>query len=284
MEDNELRDIILEKSDEQRSIKIKKLLMFVAMFFILFLIVLIAMKILNSDYNATGANNQDARLVLPPEPEIVKDTKGGDELFQQVPIIPENKGQDSFEDMVKSLKDKESQRQTEQTASQSQEPTPNVQELIKQQQSVELDKQDKEQPKQTAKSEPKVSSKEQIKPEQKTATKQDTKVGTKVVKEQPKQLAKPEPKVIPKEHNKSAQSVSSGNYIQIVAVKNFNENAAEIKKLKSNGYSYKLHKVNVKGVEMTKIVVGPYSSESIKNELAKIKSNVATGAFIVNIK
>ena len=252
MEDNELRDIILEKNDEQKSIKIKKLLMFVAMFFILFLIVLITMKIVNSGDELNSETNQDSRLVLPPEPQAVKESKGGDELFQQVPIIPENKGQDSFEDMVKSLKDKEAQKQSEQAiVTPSEEKTPNVQELIKEQPTE-----------QAGKSESRAEVKSVVIP-----------------KEQPKPQAKKtdvKPSV--------TQHVGGGSYIQVVAVKNFNENAAEIKKLKSHGYSYKLHKVTVNGTEMTKVVVGPYSQESIKSELAKIKSNVASGAFIVNIK
>ena len=277
MEDNELRDIILEKNDEQKSIKIKKLLMFVAMFFILFLIVLITMKIVNSGDELNSETNQDSRLVLPPEPQAVKESKGGDELFQQVPIIPENKGQDSFEDMVKSLKDKEAQKQSEQAiVTPSEEKTPNVQELIKEQPTEQAGKSESRAevksvviPKEQPKLAPQKEQQAKTKPEPKQTT----------AKEQPKPQAKKtdvKPSV--------TQHVGGGSYIQVVAVKNFNENAAEIKKLKSHGYSYKLHKVTVNGTEMTKVVVGPYSKESIKSELAKIKANVASGAFIVNIK
>jgi ABC transporter, ATP-binding protein len=277
MEDNELRDIILEKNDEQKSIKIKKLLMFVAMFFILFLIVLITMKIVNSGDELNSETNQDSRLVLPPEPQAVKESKGGDELFQQVPIIPENKGQDSFEDMVKSLKDKEAQKQSEQAiVTPSEEKTPNVQELIKEQPTEQAGKSESRAevksvviPKEQPKLAPQKEQQAKTKPEPKQTT----------AKEQPKPQAKKtdvKPSV--------TQHVGGGSYIQVVAVKNFNENAAEIKKLKSHGYSYKLHKVTVNGTEMTKVVVGPYSQESIKSELAKIKSNVASSAFIVNIK
>ena len=277
MEDNELRDIILEKNDEQKSIKIKKLLMFVAMFFILFLIVLITMKIVNSGDELNSETNQDSRLVLPPEPQAVKESKGGDELFQQVPIIPENKGQDSFEDMVKSLKDKEAQKQSEQAiVTPSEEKTPNVQELIKEQPTEQASKSESRAEVKSVvipQEQPKLASQK----EQQAKTKPEPKQTT--AKEQPKSQAKKtdvKPSV--------TQHVSGGSYIQVVAVKNFNENAAEIKKLKSHGYSYKLHKVTVNGMEMTKVVVGPYSQEGIKSELAKIKSNVASGAFIVNTK
>ena len=277
MEDNELRDIILEKNDEQKSIKIKKLLMFVAMFFILFLIVLITMKIVNSGDELNSETNQDSRLVLPPEPQAVKESKGGDELFQQVPIIPENKGQDSFEDMVKSLKDKEAQKQSEQAiVTPSEEKTPNVQELIKERPTEQAGKSESRAevksvviPKEQPKLAPQKEQQAKTKPEPKQTT----------AKEQPK----PQAKKTDVKHSVT-QHVGGGSYIQVVAVKNFNENAAEIKKLKSHGYSYKLHKVTVNGMEMTKVVVGPYSQEGIKSELAKIKSNVASGAFIVNIK
>lgn len=284
MEDNELRDIILEKSEDKKSVKIKKLLMLIAMFFILFLIVLIAMKIINSDdSNNMDMANKDARLVLPPEPEISKDNKAAnDELFQQVPIIPESKGQDSFEDMVKSLKDKETQRQTEQPVATNDEPAPNVQDLIKQQ-NAQIQPQ---QPAVEPKHESKVTPKEQPKVVP-TKPKEQTRPAP---KDEQKQIAKEQVKdTKPKEHAKSAtkpasQIAGSGGYIQIAAVRNFSEDTADIRKLKAHGYSYKLHKVVVNGVEMTKIIVGPYSKDSIKSELAKIKSNVASGAFVINIK
>ena len=76
----------------------------------------------------------------------------------------------------------------------------------------------------------------------------------------------------------------SGSYIQVFAVKHFNEKAPELGKLKAAGYAYKLYRTNVNGDEIIKVLVGPYSGAQLKSELAKIKQNAAPNAFIVNIK
>ena len=120
MENEELKDILLEKDDEAKGAKLKKLLMFIAALVILFLIIIVAMKLVNSNDSAQSQNEADSRLVLPPVPaeqpvdtqvpaqDTNSDVKKGDtQLFEQVPIVPENKQQDDFEDMIKKLKDKE---------------------------------------------------------------------------------------------------------------------------------------------------------------------------------
>ena len=58
----------------------------------------------------------------------------------------------------------------------------------------------------------------------------------------------------------------------------------ELGKLKAAGYAYKLYRTNVNGNEIIKVLVGPYSGEQLKSELAKIKQSAAPNAFIVNIK
>ena len=120
MENEELKDILLEKDDEAKGAKLKKLLMFIAALVILFLIIIVAMKLINSSDSTQAQNEADSRLVLPPVPaeqpvdtqvpaqDTNSDVKKGDtQLFEQVPIVPENKQQDDFEDMIKKLKDKE---------------------------------------------------------------------------------------------------------------------------------------------------------------------------------
>lgn len=107
MEDkNELSDIVLEKDDDSQGVKLKRILVIAAVLVLLFLAVLIIMRALNKP-----ASSQEARLVLPPEPKSVE-TKIDEPLFEQVPIIEEE--EESFEDMVKKLKEKEIQRTKEQ--------------------------------------------------------------------------------------------------------------------------------------------------------------------------
>lgn len=111
MEDkNELSDIVLEK-DDNKILKTKRILVIAALAIVVFLLVLVVMKVINKPEQ----NNQNAKLVLPPEP-IAKEvaTNKDDQLFKQVPIIEEeNDKKESFEDMVKSLKEKEIKKQEE---------------------------------------------------------------------------------------------------------------------------------------------------------------------------
>lgn len=299
MEYNELRDIMLEKNDEKKGKNTKKILMLIALALIVFLGVLVAMKILNTSTDSSAVAQPDSRLVLPPEPQAPKPTPPAkkqesavaqnenkpvpvpvqpkpeepakkDELFQQVPIIPEGKGQDSFEDMVKALKDKDSKHKQEQNLTAQPEPK-----TI--QKAIESDKKTNE-----------ATKKADTKSEK--PTKQEPKITVVKPKEEVK---KPEKKAEqPKKDTATAKTESkdpgvtppSGTYIQVFAVSKFDENSAEIRKLKANGYSYNLYGTTVKGNKVIKILVGPYDSKELAGELAKIKKNIASGAFIVNIK
>ncbi|MBV5278344.1 MAG: SPOR domain-containing protein [Campylobacteraceae bacterium] len=105
---NELSDIVLEKGDN-KTLKVKRLLILVAFLILVFLVALASMKMLNKDQG-----KDTSKLILPPEPtsqeaQIPKD----DQLFKQVPIIEENPKKDNFEDMIKTLKEKEIQKQEE---------------------------------------------------------------------------------------------------------------------------------------------------------------------------
>lgn len=107
MEDkNELSDIVLEK-DNGKVLKIKRILIIIALLIIVFLGVLVTMKLINKPNQ-----NVAEKIVLPPEPKSIADNKVKDEeLFKQVPIIEENKTKkDNFENIVKNLKEKEIQK------------------------------------------------------------------------------------------------------------------------------------------------------------------------------
>ena len=57
-------------------------------------------------------NGKDtSKLILPPEPTQETQLPKDDQLFKQVPIIEENPKKESFEDMIKTLKEKEAQKQ-----------------------------------------------------------------------------------------------------------------------------------------------------------------------------
>jgi len=81
-ERNELSDIVLEKDEGSKNMKLKRVLVIAAVLVLLFLAVLIIMRALNKP-----DQTQEARLVLPPEPQSAPAPQANEErLFQQVPI------------------------------------------------------------------------------------------------------------------------------------------------------------------------------------------------------
>jgi ABC transporter, ATP-binding protein len=309
MEYNELRDIMLDNNEDKKSKSVKRILVLVAVFVIIFLAVLIAMKFLNSSEPNAQIAQPDSRMTLPPEPDntrsipqqvnvptpeqvtqaqpqpqpettqpLVQEPQQNN--FEQVPIVPENKGQDSFEDMVKSLKEKEDKKQQEAQAGDPATPPTEpatIQGALKQNdapspQPSEL----KAEPKQHVNV---VKTKEQ---KQKEAKNEKVAKQPKATDAHKEKVAKQKPtKQTPASGGDEAHS---GSYIQVFAVKHFNEKAPELGKLKAAGYAYKLYRTNVNGDEIIKVLVGPYSGAQLKSELAKIKQNAAPNAFIVNIK
>ena len=277
MENDELKDILLEKDDEAKGLKLKKLLMFIAALVILFLIIIVAMKLINSSDPTQAQNEADSRLVLPPVPaeqpvekpamDTNSDIKKGDtQLFEQVPIVPESKQQDDFEDMIKKLKDKENTK-----------PAPKAEEPKEVVKAVEH-------PAETPakKPEPKVETPAkkaekpaaiEKKPESKPA-KTETKTEKKV---EPKTEAKSEKKV---EAPAKAETIAKGSYVQVFATSKFNPNAEYMKKIADKGYSYK----TIKAGELTKILVGPFDEKSLQKAINDIRKDVNKDAFVFRAK
>ena len=307
MEYNELRDIMLDNNEDKKSKSVKRILILVAVFVIIFLAVLIVMKFLNSSETNDQIAQTDSRLVLPPEPDNTRSipqqvsvpatppnepapqvaqanvppvapppsepqAQQPNPAFEQVPIVPENKGQDSFEDMVKALKEKEDKRQQDAGA-----PAPTPTESSTIQGALKQNDAPSAQPGES-KAEPKqhVNVVKQKEPKQEKAAKQPKNDAAK--EKQAKQ------KPVKQAPAASGGDAHSGSYVQVFAVKHFNEKAPELGKLKAAGYAYKLYRTNVNGNEIIKVLVGPYSGEQLKSELAKIKQSAAPNAFIVNIK
>jgi len=308
MEYNELRDIMLDNNEDKKSKSVKRILILVAVFVIIFLAVLIVMKFLNSPETNDQVAQTDSRLVLPPEPDNTRSipqqvsvpatppsepapqvaqtnvppvappppsepqAQQPNPAFEQVPIVPENKGQDSFEDMVKALKEKEDKRQQDTGAAATAPTEPStIQGALKQNDVPSA---------QTG--EPKAEPKQHVNVVKQKEPKQE-----KPAKQPKKDMAKE--KQAKQKPAKQAPAASggdahSGSYVQVFAVKHFNEKAPELGKLKAAGYAYKLYRTNVNGNEIIKVLVGPYSGEQLKSELAKIKQSAAPNAFIVNIK
>ena len=284
MENEELKDILLEKDDEAKGAKLKKLLMFIAALVILFLIIIVAMKLVNSNDSAQSQNEADSRLVLPPVPaeqpvdtqvpaqDTNSDVKKGDtQLFEQVPIVPENKQQDDFEDMIKKLKDKEGAK----SAPKTEEPKEVVKAVEHPAEAPKKAETKVEAPakKVETKSEAKAEKKAEAKPA-KTEAKAEKKAETKAEK-------KPETKVEKKaEAPAKAESVAKGSYVQVFATSKFNPNADYMKKIAAKGYSYK----TIKAGELTKILVGPFDEKGLQKAVNDIRKDVNKDAFVFRAK
>ena len=297
MENEELKDILLEKDDEAKGAKLKKLLMFIAALVILFLIIIVAMKLINSGDSTQAQNEADSRLVLPPVPaeqpvdtqvpaqDTNSDVKKGDtQLFEQVPIVPENKQQDDFEDMIKKLKDKEGAK----SAPKTEEPKEIVKAVEKPAEAPKKAEAKVEAPAKKAetKSEAKVEKKAEAKPakteakaEKKAETKAEKKPETKVEKkaEAPAKAEKVEKKA---EAPAKAESIAKGSYVQVFATSKFNPNADYMKKIAAKGYSYK----TIKAGELTKILVGPFDEKGLQKAVNDIRKDVNKDAFVFRAK
>ena len=297
MENEELKDILLEKDDEAKGAKLKKLLMFIAALVILFLIIIVAMKLINSGDSTQAQNEADSRLVLPPVPaeqpvdtqvpaqDTNSDVKKGDtQLFEQVPIVPENKQQDDFEDMIKKLKDKEGAK----SAPKIEEPKEVVKAVEHPAEAPKKAETKVEAPakKTETKSESKVEKKPEAKPakteakaDKKAETKAEKKPETKVEKkaEAPAKAEKVEKKA---ETPAKAESVAKGSYVQVFATSKFNPNADYMKKIAAKGYSYK----TIKAGELTKILVGPFDEKGLQKAVNDIRKDVNKDAFVFRAK
>ena len=297
MENEELKDILLEKDDEAKGAKLKKLLMFIAALVILFLIIIVAMKLVNSNDSVQSQNEADSRLVLPPVPaeqpvdtqvpaqDTNSDVKKGDtQLFEQVPIVPENKQQDDFEDMIKKLKDKEGAK----SAPKTEEPKEVVKAVEHPAEAPKKAETKVEAPAKKAetKSEAKAEKKAETKPakteaktEKKAETKAEKKPETKVEKkaEAPAKAEKVEKKA---EAPAKAESVAKGSYVQVFATSKFNPHADYMKKIAAKGYSYK----TIKAGELTKILVGPFDEKGLQKAVNDIRKDVNKDAFVFRAK
>lgn len=297
MENEELKDILLEKDDEAKGAKLKKLLMFIAALVILFLIIIVAMKLINSSDSTQAQNEADSRLVLPPVPaeqpvdtqvpaqDTNSDVKKGDtQLFEQVPIVPENKQQDDFEDMIKKLKDKEGAK----SAPKTEEPKEVVKAVEHPAEAPKKAEAKVEAPAKKAetKSEAKAEKKAETKPakteakaEKKAETKPEKKPETKVEKkaETPAKAEKVEKKA---EAPAKAESIAKGSYVQVFATSKFNPNADYMKKIAAKGYSYK----TIKAGELTKILVGPFDEKGLQKAVNDIRKDVNKDAFVFRAK
>ncbi len=245
---NELSDIVLEKGDN-KTVKMKRILILVAFLILVFLVALASMKVANKDQG-----KDTSKLILPPEPTQETQIPKDDKLFKQVPIIEENPKKESFEDMIKTLKDKEAQKQEDAKGSD-------------------------------------VKTKETTTTPTATTPVKET-APAKVKEEPKKEAAKPQqmlrstevaPSTTPSTSSGSG-TVAPGIYVQVGAVATAPD-AKQLSDIKSKGFDCKTYATVVNGNKVVKLLIGPYAtSAKAENALSLIRSSVNKNAFIYRVK
>jgi len=249
---NELSDIVLEKGDN-KTVKMKRILILVAFLILVFLVALASMKVANKDQGKDAS-----KLILPPEPTQETQIPKDDQLFKQVPIIEENPKKESFEDMIKTLKDKEAQKQEDAKGTD-----------VK--------------PKESATT-PITST-----PIKEAVPAKTKEVAPAKVKEAAPVKAQPllrSTEVTPSETHAttSGGNATPGIYVQVGAVATAPD-AKQLNDIKSKGFDCKQYTTEVNGNKVTKLLVGPYAtSAEAENALSLVRSSVNKNAFIYRVK
>ncbi len=104
----------------------------------------------------------------------------------------------------------------------------------------------------------------------------------------PKIVTKPKPivkKVKPKViHKKEVRKIVKNYYIQVAAVTKTNPSKRFLRLITKNGFKYKIVEVNVKGMKVKRVLVGPFSRNELKPALKKVKAKISASAFVKRIK
>ena len=274
MDEKKFDDIILEK--DNKSEKIKKILLRVIALVILFLVVMIVMKLINSD--EAPSSEQNAQGIFPTE----------NNNFENTPVANAEPSDDfaALRSQLQGLDTNSSPANTiNPTNTENAKPLPpepqNVpvpEEPIKEAPKPEVKEVKKEEPKkEEVKSAPAKKENNAKKSEPKTESK----------KQAPAKSAPEKPadaKDLFKNVEVTSGNLPAGTYIQIFSVSNFDPKSKELEPIKANGYAYKLYKSEVNGKEITRVLVGPFNNQEITAEMDKIRKNVRKDAFVYRIK
>lgn len=266
---------------------IKKILTGIAILVVLFLIVLIIMKFINS-----GNMEEPKPLVMPSEetifkPKAKKPSQPIREIDEASSKNVETKKLEPQIVEIRPIKMEEAPKKIENTIETKDEIKQTIEksspkEEIKQEPKAETTKSKQEVVVVTSKKEtPKQESKKVIKEEKvkKGAQKQEVKKQT---PKAPKQEVKKQTSA--QKNNVTQTTLQKGNYIQVLATADFKPDADYIKKLKSKGYSYTLYKTTVKGREYVKVLVGPFNEAKLNSEIPNIRATINKNAFVFRVK
>ena len=270
---------------------IKKILTGIAILVVLFLIVLIIMKFINS-----GNMEEPKPLVMPSEeiifkPKAKKPSQPIKEIDETLNEKIEAKNSEPQIVEIRPIKAEEAPKPKEEV----EHATTETKEEIKQ---PIVENKPKEEVKQEPKAEvvkPKqevvvVTSKKETPKQEPKKTIKEEKVKKEVQKQEVKKQTSKAPKQESKNQTPAQQSnvtqttLQKGNYIQVLATADFKPDADYIKKLKSKGYPYTLYKTTVKDKEYIKVLVGPFDEAKLNSEMPNIRATINKDAFIFRVK
>ncbi len=271
---NDLSDIVLEK-DSKKTESTKKWLLTAASMILLFLIILIVMKMLNKpDTTIQGniASVGESVESLAPADTLESTEAASENLFKKEPIIDKTSETDlKFEEMVRKLKEQDK------VSAPVAEAPPVVKQEVKQ---------------------VVPSSVQEVKPREITPVvevMQNTQLP--IEKTRPVIQSKPKRRVIPVKdvftntnraptyRQQTKIPAISGYFIQVGATAKSFPDKNFLTKIKRAGFDYIVHGVTVKGKQIKKVLVGPYSTrDGAKNALSGVKANINPSAYIYRIK
>ena len=243
-------DIILENNN--KSDKVKKILLRIIALVILFLVVMIVMRLLN------GSDDKANQTLFPAEPNATE--------FENIPVSQGGE-LDEFEALKQQMQGFEGNASTlesnntfvmplpssEINTTQTQEPTKPTQPSVKPAQK----------PAQPS-----------VKPADKPATTQ--KPATKPATQKPATQTTQKPATT----TSSGDKLAAGSYVQVYSVSKLDTKSRDLKKIEQNGYKYSTRK----GGESIKVLIGPFDADELSAELAKIRANINKDAFVVQVK
>lgn len=265
---------------------IKKILTGIAILVVLFLIVLIIMKFINS-----GNMEEPKPLVMPSEetifkPKAKKPSQPIREIDEASSKNVETKKLEPQVVEIRPIKIEEAPKKIENTIETKDEVKQTIvksspKEEVKQEPKAEIAKPKQEVVVVTSKKEaPKQEPKKAVKEEKvkKEAPKQEVK------KQAPKAQKQESKDQTPAQSNVAQTTLQKGSYIQVLATADFKPDADYIKKLKNRGYSYTLYKTTVKGKEYIKVLVGPFDEAKLSSEMPNIRATINKDAFVFRVK
>jgi DedD protein len=272
---SDLSDIVLEKSSKTAE-GTKKWLLTIASAILLFLIILIVMKMLKqSDIDTTEDNIANIGESVESINQNEQPKAEGENLFKKEPIMDESSETDEkFEEMVKKLKEQDAIVETPKI----EEPKIPVAKITP----ITAVKEVKPQELQTIVQEavPVITTPIQVTP---PVVKKVVQPVKKIV--QPRKVVRKPAKRVSQAFAQTKVPSISGYFIQVGATSKSFPDKRFLTKIKGAGFDYIVHGVNVKGKQIKKVLVGPYSSKSgALNALPAVKANINPSAYIYRLK